>query len=215
MRILLLVSALMMPPRQTTPVVDSVRAQSDSVNAINFLNDLTIAIHEVALRNGFDPSVAPTGWLEPEYIAAARKRPDIREYFRRKSAYAADLSAHMDSIATAVIERQLADAGYPAEEREEMKTAFLRGFNRSSDQQRVILQTMQRQARMALALHAFLVKADPYVKMDPKTKHVLFTRPRDHRRYNELAYAIDAANGLLAQAAGVGATTASTGNGQP
>ena len=215
MRILLLMATLALPPRQPAPVVDSVRAQSDSVDAVGFLNDLTVAIREVARRNGFDPSAAPSGWLEPEYIAAARKRPDIREYFRRKSAYAADLSAHMDSIATAVIDRQLSEAGYPADEREEMKAAFLRGFDRSSDKQRVILQTMQRQARMALTLHAFLVKADPYVKLDPKTKHVLFTRPRDHRRYNELAYAIDAANGLLAQAAGVGATAGTAGNGQP
>ncbi|NUO64079.1 MAG: hypothetical protein HOQ11_17160 [Gemmatimonadaceae bacterium] len=215
MRILVLVSALVLPPRHANPVIDSVRAQNDSINAVSFLNDLTVAIGEVARRNGFDPAVAPDGWLEPAYIASARTRPDIQMYFKRKAAYAADLAAHMDSIAAAVVDRQLDDAGYPADERGEMKAAFLRGFDRASDRQRVILQTMRRQSRMALTLHAFLVKADPYVKMDPKTHHVLFTRPRDHRRYNELAYAIDAANGLLAQAAGVGAKPASAGNGQP
>lgn len=205
-------SALVLPPRQALPAIDSVRASSDSVDAAGFLNDFALAINEVARRNGFDPSAAPQGWLEPAYIASARTRPDIAEYFRRKSMYAADLSAHMDSIATAVVDRQLDEAGYPPAEKDEMRAAFLRGFDRSSDRQRVILQTMQRQARVALTLHAFLVRVDPHVRMDPRTHHVLFARPRDHRRYNELAYAIDAANGLLAQAAGVAGATST---GQP
>jgi hypothetical protein len=59
MRALLLVSALLLPPRPATASAAAaieprvgVRADSDSVLAVAILNDVTVAIGEVAQRNG-------------------------------------------------------------------------------------------------------------------------------------------------------------------
>lgn len=204
MRALLLVSALLLPPRPaaaaTRPPI-SVRADSDSVIAVAILHDLSSAIEEVARRNGYDHNNAVAGWLELPYLASASSRPDVAEYFTKQQAYAADLSAHMDSIVTAIVTRRLDEAGYPVMQKDEMRTAFLRGFHKSGDKQRMILESMGRQARLALTLHNFLVKVDAHVALNGKGDALVFDRPMDRRRYDELAIAIDAVNAQLAEAA--------------
>lgn len=198
MRALLLVTALLLPPRPAAasaiePRV-SVRADSDSVLAVAILNDVTVAIGEVAQRNGFDQNTPIEGWLEMPYLASASTRPDVEVYFTKQAAYAADLSAHIDSIVTAIVQSRISS--------EEMRAAFMRGYGRSADRQRAILTTMGRQARIALTLHNFLVKVDAHVALNAKGDGLVFDRPMDRRRYDELAIAIDAANAELAQAAG-------------
>lgn len=198
MRALLLVTALLLPPRPATasaigPRV-SVRADSDSVIAVAILNDVTAAIGEVARRNGYAQGTPIAGWLEKPYLASASTRPDVAEYFTKQQAYAADLSAHMDSIVTAIVRSRIST--------EEMRAAFMRGYNRSADRQRAMIATMGRQARIALTLHNFLVKVDAHVALNAKGDALVFDRPMDRRRYDELAIAIDAANAELAQAAG-------------
>ena len=212
MRALLLISALVLPPRQAEAAPDhdalaarvSVRADSDSVLAVGILKDLAAAFAEVARRNGYDLDATIDGWLEPSYIAAASTRPDIAEYFMHREAYAADLATHMDSIATTVVQRRLDAAGYPVMEKDGMRDAFLRGFHKSEDKQRMVLESMRRQARIALRVHDFLVKVDERVSLDAKGAYV-FKRPADKARWNELAVAIDAANDQVAQATGTGA----------
>lgn len=210
MRILLLVSALVLPPRQPAqPAPDaavlarvSVRADSDSVIAVGILKDLAAALEETGRQYGYDYSAPLEGWLEPAYIASATSRPDIAEHFLHKQAYAAFLGSHMDSIVTAIVQRRLDAAGMPVMQQDGMREAFLRGFHKNGEKQRAMLEAMARQARVALALHDFLVKIDARVALDSKTNHLVFDRPIEQRRYNELAIAIDAANDLLAQAAG-------------
>lgn len=195
MRALLLVSALLFPPRPAaasmTPAV-SVRADSDSVIAAAILQDLTGAIEEVARRNGYDHDNPVAGWLDMPYLASASSRPDVAEYFTKQQGYAADLSAHMDSIVAAIVERRI--------ESVEMRAAFMRGFSRSAEQQQLILTSMGRQARLALTLHNFLVKVDAHVALNAKGDALVFDRPVDRRRYDELAIAIDAVNAQLVQA---------------
>lgn len=203
MRALLLVSALLLPPRPAAamrPPV-SVRADSDSVIAVAILSDLAAAIEDVARRNGYDHKNPVSGWLETPYLASASSRPDVAEYFTKQQAYAADLSSHMDSIVTAIVTRRLDEAGYPVMQKDEIRAAFLRGFHKSGDKQRMILESMGRQARLALTLHNFLVKVDAHVAPNAKGDGLVFDRPMDHRRYDELAVAIDAVNAQLAQAA--------------
>jgi len=60
---------------------------------------------------------------------------------------------------------------------------------------------MGRQARIAITLHNFLVKIDAHVALNAKGDGLVFDRPMDQRRYDELAVAIDAANDQLVQAA--------------
>lgn len=204
MRALLLVSALLLPPRPAAASIAarvSVRADSDSVIAVAILNDMTAAIEDVARRNGYDQSARPAGWLEKAYLASASSRPDVAEYFTKQQAYATDLSAHMDSIVTQIVTRRLDEAGYPVMRKDEMRTAFLRGFHKSGDKQRAILESMGRQARIAITLHNFLVKIDSHVALNAKGDGLVFARPMDQRRYDELAVAIDAANDQLVQAA--------------
>ena len=197
MRALLLVSALLLPPQPAAALAIeprvSVRADSDSVVAAAILNDVTVAIGEVAQRNGYDQNTPIAGWLEMPYLASASSRPDVAEFFTKQQAYAADLSAHIDSIVTTVVQRRI--------EGEEMRAAFMRGFNRSADKQHKILESMGRQARIALTLHNFLVKIDAHVALNAKGDGLVFDRPVDRRRYDELAIAIDAVNAQLVQAA--------------
>lgn len=210
MRILLLVSALVIPPRQPAqPAADaaviarvSVRADSDSVIAVGILKDLAAAFDEAGRQYGYDYTDPLEGWLEPAYLASATSRPDIAEHFLHKQAYAAFLGTHMDSIVTAVVQRRLDAAGMPVMQQDEVRAAFLRGFHKNGDKQRAMLEAMARQARVALTLHDFLVKIDARVALDPKTNTLVFDRPIEQRRYNELAIAIDAANDILAQTAG-------------
>ena len=206
MRALLLVSTLLLPPQPGAPAraVEpriSVRADSDSVIAVAILKDLASAIDEVARRNGYDHDAPVAGWLETPYMAAASSRPDVEVYFTKQAAYAADLSAHMDSIVTAIVQRRLDEAGYPVMQKDEMRAAFLRGFHKSGEKQRAILGSMARQARIALTLHNFLVKIDAHVAPNAKGDGLVFDRPADRRRFDELAIAIDAANEQLVQAA--------------
>lgn len=196
MRALLLVSALLLPPRPamaSMPARVSVRADSDSVVAAAILGALTAAIEDVARRNGYDHDTPVAGWLEMPYLASASSRPDVAEYFTKQAAYAADLSAHIDSIVKTIVEQRIGS--------EEMRTAFMRGFSRSAERQQAILASMGRQARLAITLHNFLVKIDAHVALNAKGDGLVFDRPADRRRYDELAVAIDAANGQLMQAA--------------
>jgi hypothetical protein len=196
MRALLLVSALLLPPRPAAASIRppvSVRADSDSVVAVAILQDLTAAIEEVARRNGYDHNNPVAGWLEKPYLAAASSRPDVAEFFTKQQAYAADLSAHMDSIVTAIVQRRIESA--------DTRAAFMRGFNRSAEKQQLMLTSMGRQARLALTLHNFLVKIDAHVALNAKGDALVFDRPMDRRRYDELAVAIDAVNAQLVEAA--------------
>lgn len=202
MRTLLLLSALVLPPREANLARVSVRADTDSVVAVGIITDLAAAFDEVARRHGYDPKATVDGWLEPSYLAFPSKRPDVAEYFVKREAYASDLAAHMDSIAIAVVQRRLDAAGYPVMQKDEMREAFLRGFHKNGDRQRMLLESMQRQARVALKLHDFLIKAEPRIAIDPKKNTLVFERDLEARRYHELSIAIDAANDQLARAAG-------------
>jgi len=196
MRALLLVSALLLSTRPASASVDvraSVRADSDSVVAAAIMSDFTAAVAEVAHRSGYDHDNPIAGWLEMPYLASASSRPDVAEYFTKQAAYAADLSAHMDSIVKEIVERRIGS--------EEMRAAFMRGFSRSADKQHAILASMGHQARVAIILHNFLVKIDAHVALNAKGDGLVFDRPMDRRRYDELAVAIDAANEQLVQAA--------------
>lgn len=202
MRILLLLSALVLPPRQATPALEriSVRADTDSVVAAAILGDIASAFIDIAHRNGYDPAKSLDGWLEPSYLAMASRHPEVPEYFTHRAAYAAELSSHMDSIVTAIVTRRLAEAGIAGMQSDSMRTAFMDGFHRHSAAQQQVFEMMRRQARIALRLHEFLLKAEPHLAVDPKTNKLLFDRPADHRRYDELSIAIDAANEQLARA---------------
>jgi hypothetical protein len=221
MKILLLLSALVLPTHEAvsaTPIPSahaqvSVRADSDSVVIVGILADMTAAMAEVARRNGFDQSTGPAGWLETSYLASASSRPDVAEYFRSYAAYAVDLDAHIDSIVGGIAQRRFHSAGYDAKTEAEMTAAFMRGFAKTRDRQHLLYVAMQRQSKIALRLHEFLVKVDGRVAVDPKDdKALVFVKPMEHRRYNELAIAIDAANEQVAQLSGQTQTTAS---GQP
>ena len=196
MRALLLLSALLLPTRPAAASIApraSVRADSDSVVAAAIMSDFTAAVAEVARRNGYDHDSPIAGWLEMPYLASASSRPDVAEYFTKQAAYAADLSAHMDSIVKTIVGQRIGS--------EEMRAAFMRGFSRSAEKQHAILQAMGRQARVAVTLHNFLVKIDAHVALNAKGDGLVFDRPMDRRRYDELAVAIDAANEQLVQAA--------------
>ena len=218
MYILLLLSALALPARE--PVVAtlaapasgrvSVTADSDSVVMANIMSDMVAAMAEVARRNGFDQAAQPSGWLEAPYLAAATDRPDVPDYFMRYGAYAEDLELHIDSIAASIAKRRIHEGGYDQKTEVEMRAAFMRGFEKTREKQRLIFIAMRRQATIALRLHEFLVKVDARVAVDPKDNKLVFARPLEHRRYNELAIAIDAANEQVAQLSGQSQATAST-----
>lgn len=204
MRILLLVSALALPPRQpmheTPDTAAAARASMPSAIVVGILDDLAAAFDEVGRRNGYDYQAKVEGWLEPSYVSSARKRRDIAEYFLAKQAYARDLDAHLDSILDVVVQRRIDGSGMAPEYQEEMRAAFLRGFEQAHEKHRAMLRAIERQARVALAMHDFLVRIDARVAVNPKTKTLVFAREIEHRRYVELSLAIDAANELLAEA---------------
>jgi hypothetical protein len=217
MRTLLLLSALWLPPRHdmTLDVHSiaasriSVRADSDSVVMAKIMTDMVAAMAEVARRNGYDQAAQPQGWLEAPYLAAATDRPDVPDYFMRYGAYAEDLDLHIDSIAASIAKRRIHEGGYDPKTEAEMQAAFMHGFGKTRERQRVLFTAMRRQATIAIRLHEFLVKVDKRVSVDPKDNKLVFEKPIEHRRYNELAIAIDAANEELAQLSGQAQTTAS------
>jgi hypothetical protein len=218
MRILLLLSALALPARE--PVVAtvassaaarvSVRADSDSVVLAKIMSDMVAAMAEVARRNGFDQTTQPAGWLEVSYLASATTHPDVPDYFMRYGAYTEDLDLHIDSIVVGISKRRFHEAGYDAKTELEMRSAFMRGFGRTREKQRLMFAAMRRQATIALRLHEFLVKVDARVAVDPKDNTIVFDRPVEYARYNELAIAIDAANEQVAQLSGQAQPTAGT-----
>jgi hypothetical protein len=218
MHILLLLSALVLPAREpvvatlAAPVIArvSVMADSDSVVMAKIMTDMVAAMAEVARRNGYDQAAQPAGWLEAPYLAAATDRPDVPDYFMRYGAYAEDLDLHIDSIAASIAKRRIHEGGYDPKTEVEMRAAFMHGFQKTRERQRVLFTAMRRQATIALRLHEFLIKVDARVTVDPKDNKLVFDRPIEHRRYNELAIAIDAANEELAQLGGQGKATAST-----
>jgi hypothetical protein len=217
MRTLFLLSALLFPPRhEATATVNavaasrvSVRADSDSVVMAKIMTDLVAAMAEVARRNGFDQAAQPAGWLEAPYLAAATARPDVPDYFMRYGAYAEDLDLHIDSIASSISKRRFHEGGYDPKTESEMQAAFMHGFGKTRERQHLMYTAIRRQATIALRLHEFLVKVDARVAVDPKDNKLVFDRPIEYRRYNELAIAIDAANEELAQLSGQAPATAS------
>ena len=217
MRTLLLLSALALPVGQpaivsivgTGTARISVTADSDSVVLANIQSDMNAAIAEIARRNSFDRNTPPTGWLEPAYLASASTRPDVAEYFTHYAAYAADLDSHVDSIVVSITKRRFHEAHYEPQHEQEMRVAFMRGFGRTRERQRQMFAAMRRQAAIALRLHEFLVKVDPRVAIDPKDNLLVFDKPLEYRRYNELAIAIDAANARVAELGSQAQTTAS------
>ena len=217
MRTLLLLSALWLPPRHDAAPAGhavaasrvSVRADSDSVVMAKIMTDMVAAMAEVARRNGYDQAAQPQGWLEAPYLAAATDRPDVPDYFMRYGAYAEDLDLHIDSIAASIAKRRIHEGGYDPKTEAEMQAAFMHGFGKTRERQRVLFTAMRRQATIAIRLHEFLVKVDKRVSVDPKDNKLVFEKPIEHRRYNELAIAIDAANEELAQLSGQAQTTAS------
>jgi hypothetical protein len=219
MRMLLLLSALALPPNQPVSahvhagvgMRVSVRADSDSALNAAILADLAAAFAEVAKRHGYDRQKGVPGWLEAPYLASARTRPDVPEFFANRKAYAEDLSAHIDTISMVVVGRRLKAAGMDVTATKERRQAFLYGFQKSGARLRTLLAAMRRQSIVALRLHEFLVTIDPYVRVNPKDPNtVMFDRPADQHRYLELATAIDAANDQMQQAATPSQTTAST-----
>jgi hypothetical protein len=216
MRILLLLSALVMPPSKPAATLGvsaaariSVRADTDSVVTANIMSDVAAAMAAVAQRNGFDQTTSPTGWLEPTYLAAASTRPDVAEYFSHYAAYATDVEAHIDSIVAGIAQRRFHEAGYDAKVEADLYAAFMRGYDRSRERQHQLYAAMRRQSNIALRLHEFLVKVDARVSVNAKDNTLAFQKPLEHRRYNELAIAIDAANDEVAQLSGQAQTTAS------
>ena len=216
MRTLLLLSALWLPRHDAAPAVHpvvasrlSVRADSDSVVMAKIMADMVAAMAEVARRNGYDQAAQPEGWLEAPYLAAATDRPDVPDYFMRYGAYAEDLDLHIDSIAASIAKRRIHEGDYDPKTETEMQAAFMHGFGKTRERQRVLFTAMRRQATIAIRLHEFLVKVDKRVAVDPKDNKLVFDRPIERRRYNELAIAIDAANEELAQLSGQAQTTAS------
>ena len=218
MHVLLLLSALWLPTSEYVPAHRhgdvarriSVRADSDSALNAAILADLAAAFAQVAKRNGYDRQKGVPGWMESEYLASASTRPDIPEFFAHRKAYAEDLSAHVDTIAMIVVGRRLKAAGMDVVKTAEMRRAFLFGFQKSDARLRGMLAAMRRQSIVALRLHEFLVQVDPFVRVNPKDPStVIFDRPADRRRFDELATAIDAANAQMEQA--TAATSASSG----
>ena len=221
MRILLLLSALVLPPRTAASATSlptmhaqvSVRADSDSVVIVGILTDLSAALAEVARRNRLDQTTTPAGWLETAYLTSASSRPDVAEYFRSYAATAMDLDAHIDSIVDGIVQRHFHSAGYDAKTEAEMTAAFMRGFAKTRERQHLLYVAMQRRSKLALRLHEFLVKIEGRVAVDPKDNEALvFMKPMEHRRYNELGIALDAANEQVEQLSEQTQTTAS---GQP
>jgi hypothetical protein len=219
MRILLLLSALVLPPRESvTPTIDamaaarvSVRADSDSVLFAGIMTDMAAGISDVARRNGYDAEASPAEWLEPSYLASASTRADVAEYFSHQAAYAVDLDAHMDSIVAGIVQRRFHAAGLDAKTEEEMRAAFMRGFGRTREKQHLMFAAMRRQSAIALRLHEFLVKIDARVAVNPKDdKALVFDKPLERRRYDELAIAVDAANEEIAQLSAQAQATASS-----
>ncbi|HEX2781930.1 MAG TPA: hypothetical protein VHM30_20650 [Gemmatimonadaceae bacterium] len=204
MRILLFVSALALPPRQPAHEIPdtsaAARASAPSAIVVGILDDLAAAFDDVGRRHGYDYQAKVEGWLEPSYVASARKRRDIAEYFLAKQAYAQDLNAHMDSILNVVVERRIDESGMTPDQQEEMRAAFFRGFEKANEKHHLMIRAIERQARVALAMHDFLVRIDARVAVNRKTKALVFARETEHRRYVELSLAIDAANELLAEA---------------
>lgn len=217
MRILLLLSALVMPPSEPAATLGvsaaariSVRADTDSVVTANIMSDVAAAMAAVAQRNGFDQTASPAGWLEPSYLAAASTRPDVAEYFSHYSAYATDVEAHIDSMVAEIAQRRFHEAGYDAKMEADLYAAFMRGYDRSRERQHLLYAAMRRQSNIALRLHEFLVKVDARVGINPKDNTLAFQKPLEHRRYNELAIAIDAANEDVKQLSGQAQTTVSS-----
>jgi hypothetical protein len=161
--------------------------------------DIASAIHDVARKHNFDLDSMPQGWLEPKYIADAGKRPDVGEYFKRYSSYAADLDTRFDSIVDSVTTRRFRMAGFAPKDEKELRAAFDRGLAKTKATQRDMIAAMKQQAATALRLHEYLVRVDARIELSKKDSTLLFDRPAEYDRYLKLATEADSANAVAAR----------------
>lgn len=139
-----------------------------------------------AERYGFALGEEPEGWNRRPYIASARTRPDIGEYFTKYAAYAADLEARLDALTDSVATRRIALAEFSASDAEDFTERCRRELAKSTAVRKQVVAAMARQAQAALAIHQLLVEIDPRVSLDADGE-LAFQVDQERRRYEALA----------------------------
>jgi hypothetical protein len=135
--------------------------------------------------HGFHPDTFPVAWGTAEYVANARKHPEIREYFTRQQAFIQEMDSTEMTVLRDRMEFRLLQSGLRGRVVEdvlaEMRADSLSAEGRRRSANEISLVTA------GLEMHDFLVRVDARVHLDPEDGLAQFDRRSEHNRLIELS----------------------------
>jgi hypothetical protein len=141
--------------------------------------------------HGFHPDTFPAAWGTAEYLANARKHPEIREYFRRQQAFLQELDSTEVTVLRDRMEFRLLQSGLPRlvvedallDMRATADSLSAEGRRRSTNHLALVT--------AGLEIHDFLVRVDARVRLDRENDVARFDRRSEHNRFIELGGRFD------------------------
>lgn len=164
------------------------RLEWASRNARADNNAYTLAL---AADYGIEPKEWPAGWMSTEYLADARKYPEVREHFTRHRALIQELDTMQIPIAERHVNLRLLQAGF--------SSRFVGGMmdsvrialaDRSIELRRVNADHMAFVDR-AMELHDLLVRVDTRAHLDSKAGIARFERDSELEQVSRLVEEVE------------------------
>lgn len=144
------------------------------------------------------PGTEPEAWLSPAYLADAGRHPEVGDYYARYRDYtgrvAREFAPHFDSLANLHLEEAALSASG--------RRGYLSGIRGAMASRGAAFQAVETLCRDAVELHAFLVRVDPRVHLDPDGTTARFEDPRELEHAQTLIAALQAGAAALERTSG-------------
>ncbi len=174
-----------MPDGRTAPVIttraSSSLGSSPEARTARALRAMTLllegwnqALRARAQRHGVDLDVLPDGYLGARYLAGAKARPDVQDYFRRYSAYLDDVLATAPAVLDSLAGVSSASAGLSPADAAHVAKGVRRGIDRFFGPGAPMVSAAREFITAAVRLHRFLVRVDSRVQYDRVNDQALF-----------------------------------------
>jgi hypothetical protein len=146
-----------------------------ALRAMNLLlQGWNTALGARAKAHGFNRDALPDGYLGARYLADARTRPDVQDYFQRYSAYLDDAVATGPAVLDSLARASSAEAGLSDADAAVVASGVRRGINRFFGPKAPSVVAAREFIAAALRLHRFLVRVDSRVRYDDEGDQALF-----------------------------------------
>ncbi len=130
----------------------------------------------------------PEGWLSAPYLADAGRYPEVGDFYARYGEYMGRVRKEVAPRADSVARFHLEEAGLSANG----QRSYLRGIRDGIASREGSFEAVQRLCRDAVELHAFLVRVDPRVHLDPDGATARFEDPAERKQAEALLQAVQA-----------------------